>query len=122
MEDRRIFERLKAKITLKFSLVGSTKQIEAESMDISGDGIGFITKENNLTPNTSLEILLIIPGSKEPLYIKLKDKVAWSKKLETMNCQRVGAHLEEEKLMNIACVFRLCHNDKNTVIARAEGP
>ncbi len=104
MDDRRIFERIKAKITLRFSQTDNTKQSEAETVDISGEGIGFIAKESNLTANTPLKISLVVPDSREPLC--LKDKVAWSSKLKGTNSQRIGVHLEEEKLMNIACALR----------------
>ncbi len=104
MKDRRTFERLNVKFILRFSQANSTKEIEGESVDISGEGIGFITKGSGLTLNTPLEISLFIPGLSKPLYFK--NKVAWSKKLEAEGHQRIGVRLEKEKLMKIAYALR----------------
>ncbi len=100
MDDRRMFERIKTKLSLKFSANGNTKQGEAETTDISGNGMGFVTKETHSLSDASLEISLLVPDYHEPLC--LKDRVVWLSKVEGGKGQRVGVHLEEERLMNVA--------------------
>ncbi|MDI6758463.1 MAG: PilZ domain-containing protein [Candidatus Omnitrophota bacterium] len=103
MKDRRIFERLKAKITLRFS-TPENKEDEGESVDISGNGISFLTKEGSLKPNMLLEISLIVHGSSEKIHFK--NKIAWIEKVEKKGYQRIGVHLEKERLMKIAYVLQ----------------
>ena len=104
MEDRRIFIRLKAKFPLLF--LSSDKEIEgeAETIDISANGVGIITDEK-LPPNTPLEMWLQIPDNHQPLYVK--GEVVWTQTLSEEEKQRVGIRLEKENLMGFARAYRI---------------
>lgn len=99
MEERRIFARMKVNIPLKFLNLANDKEGEAQTLDISANGIGFITKEE-LAPNTPLKMWLVVPNHHESLYIA--GEVVWSKTLENNIERRVGVHLKEERFLDLA--------------------
>jgi hypothetical protein len=101
-EDRRIFERFPARLSLKFLDLDSNREGQAESCDISAKGIGLVTNEE-LSPNTALEMWLNIPDKGEPLYTR--GEVVWSRMLEPSK-YRAGIELEKADLMGMARVLR----------------
>jgi len=101
-EDRRIFERFPARLSLKFLNLDSNREGQAESSDISAKGIGLVTNEA-LSPNTALEMWLNIPDRGEPLYTR--GEVVWSRMLG-QDKYRAGIELNKADLMGMARVLR----------------
>jgi len=103
LSERRMFARLRIKLPLKFSEEGKEEKEEAQTVDISANGIGFISKKR-LLPETNLEIQLRWEES-EPLH--LKGRVIWSKELENNQGYRTGVNLEEVNLIKLgkACAL-----------------
>jgi hypothetical protein len=99
MDDRRIFERITVSIPVSFLDSSSGKEGEAETTDISANGVGFVTKEK-LTSSTPLELWLHIPDQHEPFYAR--GQVAWSKGTTDEERQRIGVRLEKAELMGLA--------------------
>lgn len=89
MNERRIFARINIKIPVKFLNPTNGREGKAETVDISANGVGFVTKEI-LSAQTPLEMWLVIPDNLEPLYTK--GEVVWSKVLAGTDQQRVGAY------------------------------
>ncbi len=79
--DRRVFARIRIRLPLKYTKANIRTKIrkQAQTLDISAKGIGFISNEN-LLPNTVLEMWLELPENHQPLY--LTGKVIWSKNLK----------------------------------------
>lgn len=103
MEDRRIFARLAAKFPLKYLEPKSGKEGQAQTQDISAKGIGLVTNEE-LNPQTPLEMWLEIPDKGEPLYTR--GEVVWSKPRD-VNEYRIGVNLEKADLMGLSRVLRV---------------
>lgn len=99
MEDRRIFSRISVSFQLKFLDLNSGKAGEAETVDISANGVGFVTKEI-LSERTPLEMWLIIPDHHEPFYTQ--GEVVWSQALNGDDLQRVGVQLRKEDFIGVA--------------------
>jgi hypothetical protein len=102
MNERRIFARINIKIPVKFLNSANGKEGAAETVDISANGIGFVTKEDLLL-ETPLEIWLDIPDHHEPL--RVLGKVVWSCDLGDNIHKRVGVELEEESLIGLGRVW-----------------
>ncbi|MDD4980550.1 MAG: PilZ domain-containing protein [Candidatus Omnitrophica bacterium] len=102
MQERRVFARIKIKIPLKFLKSGSDTAKEAEAVDISATGIGFITKEN-IAVKTPLDIWINLPDHHGPIH--LTGRVVWSKDLGENGLKRVGIQLGKEKLMELGRVW-----------------
>lgn len=101
--DRRTFERIPVKLPLKFLALGLSKEGLVQTHDISAKGIGLLTDEE-LLPNTPLEMWLQIPDKGEPLYAT--GKVIWSEMIEP-NKYRGGVSLEKADLMGMSRVLRI---------------
>ncbi len=99
MEDRRVYTRINMKIHLKFLDLNKGSEGEADTVDISANGVGFVTREI-LSTNTPLDMWLIIPDHHEPLYTK--GEVIWAKPLEDGQQQRVGVRLAKEDFLGLA--------------------
>lgn len=99
MEDRRIFARIDAKFPLRFLSPSSGKEIQADTVDISANGVGFVTSED-LSARAPLEMWLDIPDQHEPLYAR--GEVVWSRSLADTDQQRIGVQLERAQLMGLA--------------------
>lgn len=99
MEDRRIFARIDLKIPLRFLAPKGNIQGEGQTLDVSANGVGFLTKEN-LPAKTSLEMWLDIPDHREPFYTR--GEVVWSRGLPDTTEKRAGVHLEKAELMGLA--------------------
>ena len=102
MNDRRTFARIKIKIPLKFLNPLNEKKGQAETVDISANGIGFVTGED-LPPQTPLEIWLDVPDHHEPLH--LLGRVAWSTDADDHLSKRIGVQLEEQRLIGVGRVW-----------------
>jgi len=101
-KDRRIFDRIPTKLHLRYLNRSSNKSGFAQTRDISANGIGLITEED-LTPETSLEIWLEIPDKGEPLYTR--GEVVWSEELQS-NKYRAGVQLDKVDFMGMSRVMR----------------
>ncbi len=102
MEDRRAFARINVKFQIKFLDFNTGKEGHAETIDISGDGMGLVSKEI-LCPKTPLGIWLIISDQRQPLYTK--GEVMWSNSLVSLvgtNQERIGIHLAKEDFIGLA--------------------
>jgi len=111
MEERRMFARINIKIPLKF-MDSHTEAIgEAEVVDVSANGVGFVTKEN-LAVDTPLDVWLYVPDNHDPIHIV--GKVVWSQQLDDNIHKRVGVHLGEERLIGLGriWVYKETHPDK----------
>lgn len=99
MEDRRVFTRINIKLPLKFLAPAASKEIKAETIDISANGFGVVTNEN-LPVRTYLKMWLYIPDQHEPLCTN--GEVIWCKAVIGTSQHRVGVRLEKEELMGVA--------------------
>ena len=99
MDDRRIFERINVSFPLSFLDSNSGREGEAETTDISANGVGFVTKER-LAGATPLELWLHIPDKHEPFYAR--GQVVWSGSSADEERQRIGVRLEKAELMGLA--------------------
>lgn len=102
-KDRRIFERFSVKLPARFLGANSDKEKEAQTFDVSAKGIGLVSNEE-LRPNTVLEIWLHIPDKGQPLYAR--GKVAWSKTINADEHQ-AGVNLEKADLMGMSRILRI---------------
>lgn len=102
MEERRIFARVNIKIPLKFLITTNDKVGDAETVDISAEGVGFVAKEE-FSPATPLEIWVKLPDHHEPIH--LIGKVVWACDLGENALKRVGMHLEEERFIELGRVW-----------------
>jgi hypothetical protein len=101
-KDRRIFERVPVKRSLRFLAPRSNQAGLAQTQDISAQGIGLIA-EKELLPRTPLEIWLYMPDKGESVYTT--GRVVWSKMVEP-NKYRAGINLEKVDFMDISSVLR----------------
>lgn len=99
MEDQRIFDRITARFPVKFLDPQSGWEGEAETVDFSANGLGFVTNESLLV-KTPLELWLKIPDKRDPFYTR--GQVVWSKPSDEVNRYRVGVQLERAELMGLA--------------------
>lgn len=99
MDDRRIFARIDAKFPLRFLASLGENEKEAQTTDISANGVGFVTDEQIL-PNTSLELWLDIPDHNPSFYTR--GEVVWSEGLSDTGQHRIGVRLEKAELMGLA--------------------
>lgn len=99
MKDRRVFMRMKTRLHLRFLDSTNGRENEADTIDISANGISMLTSEI-LSAKTPLEMWLGIPDSREPLYTR--GQVVWSQTLPDTGEQRVGVRLERAELMGFA--------------------
>jgi len=102
-EDLRVFERFPVKLAMKYLDLGSNKEGQAQTMDISAKGIG-LTSSDMLTPNTSVEMWLKVPDRGDPLYTR--GEVAWSQMVGN-NQFRSGVNLDRADLMGISRILRV---------------
>ena len=98
MENRRMFARINVDLPIEFLNPLNGKKCEAKTVDISANGIGFITKES-LPCNVLLQMWLVVPGQQKPIHVL--GKIVWSKDLADSIQKRVGVHLNREKLVDL---------------------
>jgi hypothetical protein len=104
MDDNRVFERISARFPLRFLDPVSGREGEAQTVDISANGVGLIADEA-IVPTTPLELWMRIPDQHEPLYTR--GKVVWSKSEADPRQQRLGVRLEKAELMGLARILWL---------------
>lgn len=98
-EDRRVFERRKAEVSLRYG------DKEAVTFDISAQGLGIITA-SALRPETPLDIRLRFPGSQEEFLTS--GKVAWCCRFPG-KLFRFGVCLEKPELMMVSQFLAAVH-------------
>jgi len=101
-EDKRIFARFPVKLTMRFLDLLANKEVQAQALDVSAKGIGFVTA-TELSPLTPLEMWLKVPDKGDPLYTR--GDVVWSEMIGP-NQYRTGVNLERADLMGISRVLR----------------
>jgi hypothetical protein len=106
-EDRRIFDRFQANMSLRFINLKENKEGEACTENISAKGMG-LTTNDQLLPRTPLEILLQIPDKGEPLYAR--GEVVWANKV-LPNKYRIGVNLERADLMGLSRILRVIKSE-----------
>lgn len=99
MDDRRVFARIPARFPLRFLDPSTGRDGDADTVDFSANGVGFMTNESLLT-RTPLELWLNIPDKREPLYTR--GEVVWSESSDEAGRYRVGVQLEKAELMGLA--------------------
>ena len=102
MEERRVFARINTRFPLRFLDPTSGREGNADTVDISANGLGLVTHEN-LPVRTPLELWLDIPDHHEPLYTR--GEVVWSQALVDTDQRRVGVRLEKAELMGLARIL-----------------
>ncbi len=111
-KDRRIFERIPVRRSLRFLAPRSNLAGLAQTRDISAQGIGIMT-EKELSPQTPLEIWLHMPDSGEPFYTT--GKVIWSEQIES-NRYRAGIKLDRVDLMGISSLLKTTDNKEDIAL------
>ncbi len=101
-EDKRIFARFPVKLAMRFLDLFTNQEVQAEALDISAKGIGFVTA-TELKPLTPLELWLKVPDKGDPFYTR--GEVIWSEMISP-NQYRTGVNLERADLMGISRVLR----------------
>lgn len=103
--DRRVFVRFSLQIPIRFLEIGREKEREGQVLNISANGIGFISN-TRLPNNTPLKIWIEVPGRSEPLH--LLGKVIWSKKstIKKDKPWRAGAQLENANLVGLSQILQ----------------
>jgi len=105
MEDRRTFARIEIKLPLKFLDPLDNKTGEGQTLNISADGIGFLTKEK-LPEEMPIEIWLDIPDHHGALYAR--GEIVWKQALiNGSGEERLGIRLEKEDLLGLARILWL---------------
>ncbi len=102
MQDRRVFERFKVQLPMRFLDSSRNQEGQANTCDISAKGVGCLGN-TELTPATLIEVWLQIPDQGEPLYTR--GQIAWSKEVEPQ-VWRAGINLEKADLMGLSRVLR----------------
>ncbi len=100
--DKRVFARLPAQLAVKFIDLLTSREGQAQSMDISAKGLGIMATEE-LRPLTPLEMWLQVPDKGDPMYTR--GEVVWSEMVGP-NQYRTGINLERADLMGISRVMR----------------
>jgi c-di-GMP-binding flagellar brake protein YcgR len=81
MEERRRFVRLETRVDVTYIVLPSGRAQQTASKDISGEGSCFLT-EKPLTPGTSLQVALKLPGREHP--VNFTGEVVWSQPYEVI--------------------------------------
>ena len=104
-EDRRIFLRFPASLPLHYININLNlkRKSQAQTCNISANGIGLVTNEE-LLPRTPLDIWLNIPDNGQPL--NAKAEVVWAKKIKP-NRYVIGVSLENVELMGMSRILSL---------------
>ena len=98
MDDRRTFERVDTRLPLRFLNPGNGQEGEAETLDISANGIGFVTN-SEVAAAVPLEMWLNIPDQHDPFYTR--GEVVWSDLSSVTGQRRVGVRLEKAEFMGL---------------------
>ena len=101
-KDRRVFERFKARLPVRFIDLKRNREGTAYTCDVSAKGLGLVSQVE-VNPYTPMELWLDMPDKGEPLYTR--GEVVWSSSI-TPNSWRVGINLERADLMGMSRVLR----------------
>ena len=105
MEDRRTFERIEIKLPLKFIDPFANITGEGQTLNVSADGMSFLTKEK-LPEEMPIEIWLDIPDHHGSLYAR--GAIVWKQALiNGSGEERLGIRLEKEDLLGLARILWL---------------
>jgi hypothetical protein len=105
LEDERIFERVPAKLTIRYRNLRSKEWGLLQTCDISAKGIGLLSA--HYPPlNTPLEIWLPVPDRGESMYSR--GKIAWSKTIWFAQ-YRAGIKLDRPDLVGLLPILRQRH-------------
>jgi len=102
MDDRRIFERLDAKLRLRYLDVHSGQEGDAETFDLSAKGVGLVVN-SELKVRTPLELWLEVVNGNQPFYTR--GEVVWSKYTGSGE-YRAGVNLEKADLLGLSRALR----------------
>lgn len=107
-EERRVFARINLKVPLKFLDVQNNNVGSGQTLDISANGVGFITKED-LSTNSQLDIWIYVPDHHDPVYVK--GEVVWQQQINDSEDKRVGVHIGKERAVDLgrAWLFKDTH-------------
>ena len=100
--DRRLFARIPIKLPIRLLASGQDREVKAETVDISANGIGLLGKEE-FSPQTPLEMWLELPDNQSPFYTR--GEVVWSRPMPEADEFRTGVKLEKAELMGLAPVL-----------------
>ena len=100
VEDRRVFERRKAEVSLR------CKDREAVTFDISAQGLGIVSADA-LKPDTAMRICLRFPDSREEFMTS--GKVVWCARAPG-KLFHLGVCLEKPELMMVSQFFNATHH------------
>ena len=100
-DERRKFDRFEVDFTAEIKPVGRVENDFALCCDVSPEGAGLLT-DQELTPDTELEILLGIPDGHAPL--RSFGRVIWSQKVQE-DKWRSGVEFKSVDFMGIRRVF-----------------
>lgn len=102
-EDLRVFQRFPVKLPLKYLDLGTNKEGQAQTLDVSAKGMGLSTDEF-LSPTTTVEMWLKVPDRGDPLYTR--GEVIWSEMVGSKQF-RAGINLYRADLMGISRILRV---------------
>ncbi len=109
MNDRRYFERIAVKIPLRYQNPLNGTEDVAQTLNISANGICFVTS-GYIPMENNLKMWLDIPDHHEPLAVE--GEVSWIRPERKGNYKQVGIHLIHEKLIGLARTLWLKENLK----------
>ena len=101
-EDRRIFERFPAKISVTYCDINCAREERAQTYDICAKGLCLVTNDF-IEEESPVDIWVHIADHKEALHVR--GTVVWSK-LVMYNKYRTGIALPEADLMGISRILR----------------
>jgi hypothetical protein len=101
-EDRRLFARISVNLAVKFLDTKRNQQGQANTCDVSANGIGLISADE-INSDASLELWLDMPDHRDPLYVR--GQVVWSKEV-LPSVWRAGVNLDKAELMGLSRLFR----------------
>lgn len=103
VKERRIFDRLVARLPIRFSESEQNFSNEVYLRDVSASGAKLVTRER-LIPQERINFWVQIPDGKEPL--PLSGKVVWAQEAER-DVWETGISFEKIRLMDLHRVFSL---------------
>lgn len=100
--DRRLFARIPAKVPIRLLAAGQEEECQAQTVDISANGIGLVASEQ-FEPRTALEMWLDLPDTKSSFYTR--GEVVWSRQISDVPQYRTGVRLEKAELIGLAPIL-----------------
>jgi len=104
VEDNRVFARINTRLPVRFLNPVDGSEGMGETIDISANGVGFVTNQE-IASRTPLEMWLNIPDQHEPLYTR--GRVMWSGSAASSGQSRIGVRLDKAELMGLARILWL---------------